>query len=97
MLEQPVSNKGSLSIQFLLRGFYQDYKKALLSFLGLENFKKLYWPLERALSFKIFEKMQAILLYWFAAQQQTSTLRRQKIGFFYMKFSAAFNRLSLFF
>ena len=89
MLEQPVSNKGSLSIQFLLRGFYQDYKKALLSFLGLENFKKLYWPLERALSFKIFEKMQAILLYWSTAQQQ--------IGFFYMKFSAAFNRLSLFF
>ena len=89
MLEQPVSNKGSLSIQFLLRGFYQDYKKALLSFLGLENFKKLYWPLERALSFKIFEKMQALLLYWSTAQQQ--------IGFFYMKFSAAFNRLSLFF
>ena len=89
MLERPVSKKGSLSIQFLLRGFYQDYKKALLSFLGLENFKKLYWPLERALSFKIFEKMQAILLYWSTAQQQ--------IGFFYMKFSAAFNRLNLFF
>ena len=46
--------------------------------------------------------MQAILLYWFAAQytseqQQTSTLRRQKIGFCYVKFSAEFNGLSLFF
>ena len=29
-------------------------------------------------AFKIFEKTQAILLYWFAAQQQTSTTRRQK-------------------
>ena len=48
-------------------------------------------PLERALSFKIFEKMQAISLYWFAAQQQTSTLRRQKIGLFYAKFNAEFN------
>ena len=41
--------------------------------------------------------MQAILLYWFAAQQQTSTLRRQKIGLFYLKFNAEFNELSLFF
>ena len=48
-------------------------------------------PLERALSFKIFEKMQAISLYWFAVQQQTSTLRRQKIGLFYAKFNAEFN------
>ena len=46
--------------------------------------------------------MLTILLYWFAAQytsaqQQTSTLRRQKIGFFYVKFSAEFNGLNLFF
>ena len=47
--------------------------------------------------FKIFEKMRAILLYWFAAQQQTSTLTWQKFGFFYAKFSAEFNEISLFF
>ena len=40
--------------------------------------------------------MQAILLYWFAAQQQTGTLRRQKIGLLYVKFNAEFNELSLF-
>ena len=37
--------------------------------------------------------MQAILLHWFAAQQQTSILRRQRIGLFYVKFSAEFNEL----
>ena len=41
--------------------------------------------------------MQAILLYWFAAQQQSSTLSGQKIGLFYVEFSAEFNKLSLFF
>ena len=40
--------------------------------------------------------MQAISLYLFAAQQQTSTLRRQKIGLFDVKYSADFNELSLF-
>ena len=40
--------------------------------------------------------MQAISLYWFAAQQQTSTLKPQKFGFFYAKFSAEFNEISLF-
>ena len=41
--------------------------------------------------------MKAISLYWFAAQQ-TSTLRRQKIGFFYVKFSTEFDdKLSIFF
>ena len=43
-------------------------------------------PLERALSFKIFEKMQAISLYTVHC-----TLRRQKIGLFYTKFNAEFN------
>ena len=47
--------------------------------------------------FKNFEKRQAILLYWFAAQQQTSTLGWQKFAFFYAKFSAEFNEISLFF
>ena len=41
--------------------------------------------------------MQAISLYWFAAQQQTSTLTRQRFGFFCAKFSAEFNEISLFF
>ena len=41
--------------------------------------------------------MQTISLYWFAAQQQTSTLARQKSRFFYAKFSAEFNEISLFF
>ena len=40
--------------------------------------------------------MQAILLYWFAALQQTSTLRRQKIGSLYVKFNAEFNEIKLF-
>ena len=54
------------------------------------------WPSERALFFKNFEKMQAISLYWFVAQQQTGTLRLEKIGLFDVKFSADFNELSLF-
>ena len=41
--------------------------------------------------------MQAILLYWLVAQQQTSTLRQQKIGLFDAKFSADFNDFSIFF
>ena len=39
--------------------------------------------------------MQAILLLWFAAQQQASTLRRQKINLFYVKFSVQFDELNL--
>ena len=41
--------------------------------------------------------MLAISLYWFAAQQRTSTLRLQKIDLFYVKFNAQFNKLSHFF
>ena len=41
--------------------------------------------------------MQPILLYWFAAQQQTSTLKLQKFGLFYVKFIAEFNELNVFF
>ena len=48
-----------------------------------------------ALWFKIFEKMKVISLYWFAAQQQTRTIRRQKIGLFYLKFNAEFNEATL--
>ena len=40
--------------------------------------------------------MQAISLYWFAAQQ-TSRLWRQKIDLFHLKFNAEFNELSLFY
>ena len=45
--------------------------------------------------FKIFEKTQVILRFWFAAQQQISTSRRQKFDLFYPKFSEEFNDLSL--
>ena len=34
-----------------------------------------------------------MLLYWFAAQQQISAIRRQKSGLFYLKFSAEFKVL----
>ena len=63
----------------------------------MEMTDKVLWPLERALVLKIFEKMQAISLYWFAAEQQTCTLTLQIFGFFYVKFSAEFNDISLFF
>ena len=46
---------------------------------------------------KRFLKMPPILMYWFAAQQQTCTLRPQKYGSFYVKFSAEFNGCGLFF
>ena len=39
--------------------------------------------------------MKVIPLYWFAAQQQTSTFRRQKSGLFYQKFGVEINELSL--
>ena len=54
-------------------------------------------PLERALFFKIFEKLQSISLYWFDAQLQASTSRHQKLNLFYPKFSPEFNELSLIF
>ena len=38
--------------------------------------------------------MPVILLYWFAAQQQTSTLRRQKSRFIYSKFSVELSELT---
>ena len=41
--------------------------------------------------------MQAISLFWFAAQQQATKLTRQKFSFSYVKFSAEFNENSLFF
>ena len=37
------------------------------------------------------------MLYWFAALQQTSTLRRQKIGLLYVKLNAEFNEIKIFF
>ena len=57
----------------------------------------LTYPLELALLLKFFEKMQAISLCSFAAHQQTSTLTRQKFGFFYAKARAKFNDIGLFF
>ena len=44
--------------------------------------------------FPNFGKTEAILLYWFAAQQQTSTPRSQKFDFIYAKLSAKLNELS---
>ena len=53
---------------------------------------KLFKLLERTLRFEISKKkMPVILLYWFAAQQQTSTCRRQKSRSIYLKFSVAEN------
>ena len=37
------------------------------------------------MSFKIFEKMQATSLYWFAAQQQNRTLIPQRLACFTLK------------
>ena len=45
--------------------------------------------------FKIFEITKAILLHWFAKQQQTSTSRRQQFDLFYPKVNVEFNELSL--
>ena len=41
--------------------------------------------------------MKAISLYWFAAQQQTTTFKWQKIGLFHAKYNVDFNELNLFF
>ena len=43
----------------------------------------------------VFEKTQVVSLYWFAAQHQTSTSRRQKFDLLDLKFSTEFNELSL--
>ena len=37
----------------------------------------------RALFLYLLEKRQKIFLYWFASEQQTSTLRRKKYAWFY--------------
>ena len=43
---------------------------------------------------KFLKKMQVILLYWFAIQQQTSTFSWEKFSLLYLKFIAEFNELS---
>ena len=50
-------------------------------------------PPERTLRFEISKKMPLILLYWFAAQQQTSSLRSQKSPSIYSKFSVELSEL----
>ena len=40
---------------------------------------------------KILKKRQVLSPYWFAAQQQISIFRRQKIDPFYLKFKAELN------
>ena len=47
------------------------------------------------MSFQIFEKVKVISLYWFAAQQETITFRRQKFGLFYLEFSTDFNEFAV--
>ena len=61
----------------------------------LVNMFLCFQPLQRALFFKFFEKTQPIQLYWFAAQQQTSTYRLKKSDLFYPRFSSEFNELRL--
>ena len=39
--------------------------------------------------------MKVISLYWFAAQQQTTTFKRQKFSLFYVEFSPKFNEPAL--
>ena len=53
----------------------------------------LYLSLRARTVFNFFRKIAGNL----AAQQQTSTVTRQKISFFYAKFSAEFIEISLFF
>ena len=48
----------------------------------------------RALRFEISKKMTVISLYWFAAQQQTSTCRLQKSSSIYPKFSVEESELT---
>ena len=43
---------------------------------------------------KTQKKMPVISLYWFAAQQETSTLRRQKSRSIYWKFIVEFSELT---
>ena len=45
--------------------------------------------------FKMFQKIQAILVYWFDTLQQTRTFTLQKLNFFYLIFSVTPNELSL--
>ena len=44
---------------------------------------------------KIFERREPILLYWFAAQQQTNRSREQKVDLFYPKFSPELDDFAL--
>ena len=79
----------SLSCIELISGRLDKYKLIHLNFLRALT-------LRARTFFKNFEKMQAISLHWFAAQQQNSTLRRQKIDLLSAKFRADFYKLSLF-
>ena len=45
--------------------------------------------------FSKFGKKQAVSLYWFVAQQQTSTCSQQNNGLFDAKFSVDFNEIRL--
>ena len=44
---------------------------------------------------KTFERTKPISMYWFAAEQQTSRSRRQKLDLFYPKFSPELDDFAL--
>lgn len=56
---------------------------------------KMFTVRERVLSFEVSEKIQAILLDRFAAQQPTSSFWLKKFGWFCVKVSAEFKKFSL--
>ena len=65
----------------------------MLFFLG-KLLNNLIWSVENSLKtltrtsvFKIYEKTPVILLYWFSAQEQNSSLIRQKYSLLPSKFS----------
>ena len=58
------------------------------------TFLRYHEPLERTLWFEISKIMPVISLYWFAAQQITSTYRRQKSCSIYWKFSVEWSELT---
>ena len=71
-------------------------KVEIVSIRGIFSIRFSFIILQPAPSFsKIFEKRQIVLLYWFAAQQQSSTLRQQKFPSFYSKFNARSDELNL--
>ena len=81
---------------FVLFLFFSTFSSKTLKMKAFLEVSLISLNLTARTFLKFFEKMQAILLYWFATRQ-SSTLTRQKFGFLYAKFSAEFNEVSFFF